>query len=193
MLHVMFRLFRRTAPSPLSKPCSGCGTPARFGYGQHAEEDLQNLRPLCVNCLGGRLTVDYREFEGRAVVVQPAAGPPVYVFQPVDDWSKHFPPSGIVADVDAMLGEMNKQCEDCGRNANYVWVESQGLTADNFGKVLEKGISATLLKNNPVPRSLCATCCVGRITNTLKAKELSFIEFTSPRGSAHGFVLPMAY
>jgi hypothetical protein len=146
-----------------------------------------------VNCLRARLAVDYQAFEGRAVVVQPALGPPVYVFQPVDDWSKHFPSSGIVADVNEMLDEMKKRCEDCGASANFVWVESQGLTADNFGHVLEQGISATLLRNNPVPQSLCATCCVGRIANTLKARELSFVEFSSPRGSARGFVLPMAY
>jgi hypothetical protein len=189
----MFRLLRRSARSPLSKPCSGCGALARFGYGQHAEEGIQNLTPLCLNCLQARLAVDYLEFEGRAVVVQPAPGPPVYVFQPLDDWSEHFPGAGIVADVDVLLGEMNKRCEDCGESANFVWVESQGLTGDNFGNVLEQGISATLLKNNPAPRPLCATCCVGRIASTLKASELSFIEFCPPRGSARGFVLPMAY
>jgi hypothetical protein len=69
--------------------------------------------------------------------------------------------------VDVMLGAMNKWCEDCGGSANFVWVESQGLTGDNFGNVLEQGISATLLKNNPVPRSLCATCCVGCIARRL--------------------------
>ena len=189
----MFRLLPRKAQSALSKPCSGCGAPAQFGYGQHAEEDLQNLTPLCVNCLSARLTEDYGEFDGRAVVVQPVPGPPVYVFQPVDAWSEHFPGSGIVHDVEVLLGEMNERCEDCGGSANFVWVESQGLTGDNFGNVLEQGISATLLKDNPLPRSLCATCCVGRIASSLKARKLSYLEFCSPRGSARGFVLPMGY
>ena len=189
----MFRLFGRPARSPLSKPCSGCSAPARFGYGRHAEENLQDLAPLCVNCLQARLTVDYREFEGRAVVVQPAPGPPVYVFQPLDDWTEHFPRSGIVDDVEVMLGKMNKRCEDCGASANFVWVESQGSARDNFEGVLERGLSATLLKDNPKPKSLCATCCVGHVVRTLRARDLSYIEFCSPRGSTRGFVLPMGY
>ena len=140
MLKRLFRVLRPTAQSPLSNPCSGCGAPATFGYGQQAEEDLQKLKPLCLDCLLARLTVDYREFDGRAVVVQPASGPRVFVFQPLDAWSEHFPASGIVADGDVLLDAMSERCEDCEASANFVWVESQGLTGDNFGDVLEQGI-----------------------------------------------------
>ena len=189
----MFRLRPRRGRSPLDKACLGCGAPAQYGYGEHAEEDFENLRPLCLNCLKAPLSSDYENFGSRAVVVQPAPGPPVYVFQPAGAWAERFSQSKITDDVFALIGRMNRKCHDCGASAKFVWVESRGLTQDNFGEVLVNGISATLLKNNPAPVSLCAGCCVIHISDELMLRNVSYLELCSPNGAAPGFVLPMGY
>jgi hypothetical protein len=44
---------------------------------------------------------------------------------------------------------------NCGQHANYLWIESKGLTGDNFSETLDKVFSETLLFNNPRPISLC--------------------------------------
>ncbi len=125
--------------------------------------------------------------------MQPAAGPPVYVFQPLATWQQHFNDSEMLKDVPALLRRMDAQCHDCRSTPKFVWVESQGLTADTFSEVLDRGVSATLLQHNPAPISLCAACCVERIARELSARDLSFLEVCSPAGAGAGFVLPMGY
>jgi hypothetical protein len=148
---------------------------------------------MCVDCLTARLRRDYMAFEGRAVVVQPAPGPPVYVFQPVVEWASNFPDSRIANDVARLLEAMNLTCCQCGSDASFLWVESTGLTERNFGDILQNGVVETLLKDNRQPVSLCAACCVSRISQTFAANGSSYIEVCSPRGSGPGFVLPMGY
>jgi hypothetical protein len=146
----MFRPFRRKRWSPLDEPCSICGGLTRCGYSEHAES-LENIRPLCLACLQAQMRLDYGRFEGRSVVVQPAVGPPVYVFQPAAEWPAVFAKSQIPGDVASLLAHMNSTYVDCGAASRFRWVESAGLTGDNFGEMLDRGISATLLENNPVP------------------------------------------
>jgi len=88
---------------------------------------------------------------------------------------------------------MDTKCHDCGQTANYLWVESNGLTGDNFGETLNKGVSATLLRQNAAPISLCPKCCVKRVARALEAKRLSYLEVCAPKGNANGFVIPMGY
>jgi hypothetical protein len=59
--------------------------------------------------------------------------------------------------------------------------------------VLDRGVRATLLQNNPAPISLCARCCVERIARALTTQDLSYLEVCSPTGAEPGFVLPMGY
>jgi len=189
----MRRLLRRRRGSPLSKPCSACGSAAECGYSEHAEEALENIRPFCRRCVRRQLGVDYARFGGRAVVVQPVAGPPVYVFQPVDTYRHHCPEHRISDDVLGLLNHIARTCDSCSEAARFVWVESRGLTGATFGQVLEHGISATLLAANSAPNSLCAGCCARRVCDALEAGKISYLEMCSPSGDEPGFVLPMGY
>jgi hypothetical protein len=189
----MLGIFRRRAQSPLDKACSLCGAPAHFGYSQHAEERLEKLEPRCLDCLKEQLRFDYRTFNGKAVVVQPAPGPPVYVFQPALDWGRHFTESRIADDVVSLLEDISDGCADCGSPVKYLWVESRGLTERNFEEVLDRGISRTLLRDNPAPVSLCAECCVQKISAELEARDIAYLEICSPKDDTTGFVLPMGY
>src|SRR5579862_4552227 len=83
---VMLLLAIRKVKSPVGKPCSVCGVTSRYGYSQHAEQEADKIKPMCFGHLRSQLESDYEGFRGRAVVVEPADGPPCYVFQPVQEW-----------------------------------------------------------------------------------------------------------
>ena len=189
----VFRLFHgRSRAAPLGKPCVSCRAPARFGYSRHAE-DIEHVEPVCLNCLISRLARDYRSFEGKAVVVQPAQGPPAYVYQPLEDWSAAFPNSKISDDVSHLLRSLQSRCQVCGEAANFLWIGSDGLTANNFTDTLDEGISATLLERNRTRTALCAKCCVSQIERDLITRELQYLEVCAPVGNSQGFVIPMGY
>ena len=184
---------KRRANSAVGKPCAVCGAKSSYGYSEHAEEEADKIKPLCLAHLISALENDYQSFRGRAVVIAPADGPPCYVFQPVGEWRQAFKDSKIADDVSSLLAKMDAKCHDCGQPANYLWVESSGLTGDNFVETLDKGLSATLLRQNPAPISLCSKCCVKRVTHALETKHLSYLEVCAPKGSTDGFVVPMGY
>ena len=190
---IIFALVMRKANSPVGKPCAVCGAKSSYGYSDHAEEDADKIKPLCLTHMISALENDYQRFQGRVVVIEPAAGPPCYVFQPIEEWKQAFKDSKIADDVSSLLAKMDTKCHDCGQLANYLWVESSGLTGDNFGETLDKGVSATLLHQNPAPISLCPKCCVKRIARALETKHLSYLEVCAPKGNADGFVIPMGY
>jgi hypothetical protein len=190
---VVFLFIMRKDNSPLGKPCSVCGVKSSYGYSEHAEENADKIKPMCLNHLISRLGNDYQSFQGRAVVIEPADGPPCYVFQPVEEWRQAFKDSKIADDVSSLLAKMETKCHDCGQKANFLWVESHGLTGDNFGETLDKGMSATLLLHNSVPISLCAKCCVKHVARTLETKHLSYLEVCAPKGIVDGFIIPMGY
>lgn len=58
---------------------------------------------------------------------------------------------------------------------------------------LDLTISETLLRHNPKPISLCATCCVGHVAKDLEQNHISYGEVCSPKGALDGFVVPMGY
>ncbi len=185
-------IVRRKPVWPVGKPCSVCGAVAEYGYDEEAE-DLANIKPLCWQCLVAQIEEDYAAFTGRAVIIQPAPGPPSYVFQPVKEWRDNFKDSKIADDVVSLLAYLDAQCHTCGQAARFLWIESSGLNSGNFSETLDLGISATLLRSNPAPLSLCATCCVGRIAKNLREKGITYGEVCSPKGTVDGFVVPMGY
>jgi hypothetical protein len=187
----LFLLVRRIK-SPMGKACSICGAESNYGYDEYAE-DLENIKPMCLRCLVLQLEKEYARFGGRAVIIQPCAGPPCYVFQPVEEWRKHFKESKITDDVLSLLASMEPKCHDCQQRANYLFIESKGLTEDNFTEILDKGPSETLLQQNPKPISLCPKCCIRHIARELEMNHISYLEVCSPRGNGDGFVIPMAY
>jgi hypothetical protein len=194
---VIFLLRNRNAKWPVSNMCSVCGAKSQhdsqYGYSLHSEQEPEKMKPLCRKCLISQLEADYISFLGRAVVIQPAPGPPCYVFQPINEWNAAFKDSKIGSDAQSLLAGIEAKCSDCGQQANYLWIESSGLTGDNFEETLDKGPSPTLLQKNPKPISLCGKCCVVRIATDLEKRDIEYLEVCGPKGNADGFVVPMGY
>jgi hypothetical protein len=162
------------------KRCARCGGPAAHGYSLKSESDSSRITPLCVPCLIDQLQRDYVDFRGRAIVIAPAPGLPCYVFR-----DREIPSS---------LRQQIVTCADCEGQARCLWIESRGLTIENFEDVLEKGPERTLLTwGNPAMRSLCGTCTAKRIGKNLQAGGLEFFEVCSPHDQEEGIVIPMAY
>jgi hypothetical protein len=185
--------FVRKKKSPTVKRCSACGAESKYGYSEKAEEKIKNIKSMCMKCLVSHLENDYTNFSARAVVIQPAPGPPCYVFHSNKEWGESFKESKMDDDTRAYLLNMDTLCRDCGQKANFLWIESKGLTVHNFGSVLKRGFSETLLPRNPRPVSLCGKCCVNHIVEELKEKEIAYLEVSGPRGADDGFIIPMAY
>ena len=98
------------------KTCANCGSPAQFGYSHEAESELEDILNLCFTCLVRKLTDDYGSYEGRAVVLQPAAGFPCYVFQSSSRW----PDSKLAREVAELFSATDEACNQCGSNAHYL-------------------------------------------------------------------------
>ena len=193
---LIYSLFLRKKKAPavaIGKRCSVCGAGPTYGYSENTEEEAKDMKPLCLKCLVSQLRNDYTAFSARAVVIQPAPGPPCYVFHSSRGWGESFKESKMDDDTRAHLLNMDTLCRDCGQKANFLWIESRGLTAHNFGNVLRKGFSETLLTGNPKPVSLCAKCCVNHIAEALREKEITYLEVSGPRGVEDGFIIPLAY
>jgi hypothetical protein len=192
-----FALFRWWRKWPVSNACAVCGAKRldgpQYGYSSHIEEDPAKMKPLCRQHLIAQLEIDYENYHERALVIEPASGPPCYVFQPIKEWNGFFKDSKIGSNAEMLLAKMNPQCRDCGQKANYLWVESSGLTGDNFGETLDKGVSETLLVKNPEPISLCGKHCVQRIAAALEQQNVFYLEVCSPKETDNGFVVPMGY
>ena len=190
---IIYSLFFRKKKPILSKRCSVCGAESKYGYSEYAEEEMKNIESLCIKCLVSQLEKDYTTFSGRAVVIQPAPGPPCYLFHTNKEWAESFKESKMDDEARAYLLRMAAICHDCGQKANFLWVESSGLTAYNFGDILKKGFSETLLPRNPNPVSLCGHCCVRHIAEEMEEKDIAYLEICGPKGADDGFVVPMAY
>jgi len=173
-----------------SKPrCAACGAPSRFGYSKHAESDRNDIVPLCLQCLANKLGNDYQTPGSRALVIEPAANLPCYVFQPIDKWAD----CKLAQETATMLSKLSGTCRHCERGANFLWSTSKGLLAANCESVFSEGLSQTLLHwGNPEPHAVCAKCCVALIVKTLEKKDLTFLEVCGPH-SGIGFVIPMGY
>jgi hypothetical protein len=190
---IIYSLFLRKKKPIISKRCSVCGAESKYGYSNHVEKDIKNIKSMCRKCLITQLERDYTAFSGRAVVIQPVPGPPCYVFHSNEEWGKFFKESKMDDDTRAYLLRMETICHDCGQEANFLWIQSSGLTEHNFGNVLKKGFSETLLPRNPKPISLCGHCCVKHIEKDLQWEDITYLEVCGPKGTDDGFVVPMAY
>jgi hypothetical protein len=176
---------------PSKKTCAQCAQRAAHGYSRAAESHSSQIAPLCLSCLTERLRHDYEDFRGRAVVIAPAQGLPCYVFR-----DREFVRS-VSVDVERELDTSFQEigpCSDCTMPGRCLWIESQGVTLEAFGDVLEKGLRTTVLSwGNPAPRSLCGKCVVERIAKSLRADGFEFFEICAPHGANDGLVIPMAY
>lgn len=190
---ILYSLLFRKAKHHTDKTCFLCGEESKYGYSKQRRDGIKDIKSMCRKCMISQLEQDYGTFSGRAVVIQPASGPPCYVFHSNEEWGKFFKESKMDEDARAYLLRMNPICQDCGLKANFLWIESSGLTEHNFGNVLKKGFSETLLPRNPKPISLCGKCCTRHIAKALEAKDITYLEVNGPRGEEDGFVVPMAF
>lgn len=170
-----------------AKCCAQCGKPSSHGYSKAAESDANVIVPLCVDCLLRRLDEDYCTYDGRAVVVQPVAELPCYLFRPKADWNE-----AVRNDADFLLAGLQTHCRACGQPARYVWVNA--LEPGPVAKLPELGIQRTLLAGGKAqPVSLCAQCTVKRIGHSLREQEGGYLEICGPGGEADGVVSGMGY
>lgn len=169
--------------------CVNCGAPSGFGYSIQAESAMKDITRLCLNCLKAKLANDYEQFGARALVIDPAANLPCYVFQPGSKWKD----CRLMEDAGALLSRMQDSCHHCGAKANFLWLTSSGLQLNNQDKLFSEGLSETLLQwGNRPPYSVCGRCCVNLICESIENRGLMFVEVCGPR-SEDGLVLPMAY
>jgi hypothetical protein len=169
--------------------CSNCGAPSQFGYSHQAESKRSDIVRLCLACLVAKLGDDYRNYAARALVIEPAADLPCYVFQPKSKW----PGSKLAEDLTTLLGNMERACRHCRSHANYLWVTSNGLLSSTFDQVFSEGPSQTILKwGNEQPVSLCGPCCLTLVKKAIESRGLTFLEVCGPR-SEDGIIIPMGY
>jgi hypothetical protein len=50
---------------------------------------MKEIEPLCFNCPRTKLTDSYKQFAARTLVIQPTAGFPCDVFQPLSKWNRY--------------------------------------------------------------------------------------------------------
>ena len=169
--------------------CSGCGAPSQFGYSKQAESEASQVVRLCLKCLTAKLRDDYQGYDGRALVIEPAADLPCYVFQPKSKWAD----SKLSEELTTFVSSMEDTCRDCGAKARFLWLTSKGLLPSNFSQILSDGLSQTLLRwGNDKPYPVCGQCCVASIVKTIESRSLTFLEVCAPR-LEDGFVIPMGY
>jgi len=181
---LVLRLRRK---KPDKKLCARCGALAMHGYSKAAESALDDIVPLCVPCLLERLHEDYCTYDGRAVVIQPVAELPCYVFRPKSDWDEQ-----PRADLDILLAGLQNQCSSCANPARYLWVNA--LEAGPVANLPQMGITQTLLAASGArPISLCARCLVQRIARSFAGQEAGYLEVCGPRGHEDGLVTAMGY
>lgn len=183
----MLTVYLRNRRGPAS--CADCGLPSSFGYSARAESPMKEITRVCLECLKRRLDSDYRQFRARALVIEPAAGFPVYVFQPCARWAD----SKLSIEAKELLSRMTRACVRCDAEANFFWIESKGLSAENFPELFDEGFAQTLVPwGNQAPRAVCGRCCVDLIHKSMSSLQLTFLEVCGPR-EEDGFVLPMGY
>ncbi|MFZ0480068.1 MAG: hypothetical protein WAL71_13040 [Terriglobales bacterium] len=176
-----------------AKACSQCGKRSSHGYSRVGEKDRgreierSETVPLCVDCLLKHLDEDYCTYDGRAVVVQPVAELPCYVFRPKQDWGE-----AVKNDLDSILAGLDIRCSSCGNEARYAWVNA--LEPGPVAKLPTEGIRNALLNGARAhPVALCARCTLRRIEHSLRAQEGGYLEICGPYGSDDGVVSGMGY
>jgi len=180
-------ILRFTRKKLENKLCARCGSPATHGYSKTAESAPDDIVALCVPCLLERLDEDYCTYDGRAVVIQPVAELPCYVFRPKSSWG-----DPLRSELDTLLAGLQHHCASCTNPARYVWVNA--LEAGPVASLPAIGITHTLLATTANrPLSLCARCCVKRIARSFAGQEAGYVEVCGPRGSEDGLVTAIGY
>lgn len=170
-----------------AKACAQCGQRSSHGYSRAGKAGQNDTMPLCVACLLKRLDEDYCTYDGRAVVVQPVAELPCYVFRPNADWCE-----AVRNDAEGILASLEAQCRSCGQPPRYAWINA--LEAAPVAKLPSLGIRQALLTvASAHPVALCARCTVRRIEHSLTAQEGGYLEICGPYGSSDGVVAGMGY
>ena len=108
-------VLRRKRKKIENKQCARCGALARHGYSKAAESALEDIVPLCIPCLQKHLDEDYSTYDGRAVIIQPVAELPCYVFRPKSVWDEH-----LRAELDTLLAGLENHCSSCTNPARYM-------------------------------------------------------------------------
>ena len=171
-----------------SRPCAGCGGTALHGYSKAAESDPKDIVPLCHSCLFARLNEDYSKYTKRAVVVQPVAELPCYVFRPKNEWDDN-----LRRELESVLVKLGSKCNSCGDSPHYVWFDC-ALDPGTVADLPNRGLSQTLLPggtSGPIP--LCGKCAATRIAQSFEKTEERYLEVCGPHGTEDGLVTTMAY
>jgi hypothetical protein len=180
-------VLRRKRKRIENEQCARCGALARHGYSKTAESALEDIVPLCIPCLQKHLDEDYSTYDGRAVIIQPVAELPCYVFRPKNVWDEH-----LRAELDILLAGLENHCSSCTNPARYMWVNA--LDAGPVANIPKMGITHTLLAASGArPISLCASCSVQRIVRSLAGQEAGYVEVCGPGGSEDGLVTAIGY
>src|ERR1039458_2797865 len=180
----VLRLTRRKLEN---KRCARCGAPAMHGYSKTAESAPEESLPLCVPCLLKRLDEDYCTYDRHAVVIQPVAELPCYVFRPKSDWDER-----LRAELDTLLAGLHNHCSSCANPVRYLWVNA--LEAGPVANLSKMDITQTLLAvSSARPISLCARCAVKRIARSFAGQEAGYLEVCGPRGDEDGLVTAIGY
>ena len=180
-------VLRLTRKKLENKVCAHCGAPAMHGYSKAAESAPEHIVPLCVPCLLERLDEAYCTYDRHAVVIQPVAELPCYVFRPKSDWDEQ-----LRAELDTLLAGLQNHCSSCTNPARYLWVNA--LEAGPVAKLPKMGITHTLLATSGArPISLCARCSVQRIARSFAGQEAGYVEVCGPRGGEDGLVTAIGY
>lgn len=170
-----------------NKLCARCGAPAVHGYSKAAESVREDIVPMCVHCLLDRLDEDYCTYDGHAVIIQPVAELPCYVFRPKSDWDEQ-----LRAELDRLIAGLQNRCSSCSNPARYLWVNA--VDSGPVAKLPQRGITQTLLTPGSAPPiSLCARCSVQRIARSFAGQEAGYVEVCGPRGSDDGLVTAIGY
>ena len=180
-------VLRLTRNKRENKLCAGCGAPAKHGYSKTARSAPEDVVPLCDRCLLERLEEDYGVYDGRAVVIQPVAELPCYVFRPTSAWDEP-----LRAELDTLLAGLQNHCASCTNPAHYLWVNAlEEIPVANLPKM---GITHTLLAvSSARPTSLCGRCTVQRIGRSFAGQEAGYLEVCGPRGDEDGLVTAIGY
>jgi len=180
---ILMAVMRKKHPP---KVCAQCGKGSSYGYSKVAETGDGDIIPLCVDCLLQRLDADYLTYDGRAVVVQPVAELPCYLFRPKADWGE-----AVRSDLEFVLAGLEERCHSCGEEARYAWLNA--LEPAPVAKLPKVGIRQTLLTAGTRPVALCARCTVRRIGHSLSVQEGGYLEVCGPQGSEDGVVCGIGY
>ncbi|HKY32125.1 MAG TPA: hypothetical protein VJV23_06290, partial [Candidatus Polarisedimenticolia bacterium] len=165
------------------RTCSRCRMAPTHVYDPDPDEPLEGIRPesrsgtpLCNACLGARLAEDLAQFAGRCLVFEPAQGPDLYVFRPVEGRGAAWPKAQAAAARSA-LQRLPAGCSECGRPGRFLWVpvpEDADYWSADWPAALASG---DLSPEAP----LCGEHAAARLVSSLEARGLFFEAVFPPR------------